>query len=94
MKASELLLQSAEPFDKACLMVREMELEIERLRAALQLSTNGLRHCSRWNISEETENALITQVIANDALLISYNYNKLLSAASETTITHNHQNYT
>ena len=32
MKASELLLQSAEPFDQACMMVREMELEIDRLR--------------------------------------------------------------
>lgn len=26
MKASELLLQSAEPFDKACMMVRESEV--------------------------------------------------------------------
>lgn len=43
MKASELLLQSAEPFDKACMMVREMELEIDRLRAAIQqtLDENG-----------------------------------------------------
>ena len=69
MKASELLLQSAEPFDKACMMVREMELEIDRLREALRISTNGLRHCSRWNISEEKEKAIITQVIANEALL-------------------------
>lgn len=69
IKASELLLQSAEPFDKACMMVRELELENERLREALRLSTNGLRHCSRWNISEEKERAIMTQVIANEALL-------------------------
>jgi len=69
MKASELLLQSAAPFDQACMMVREMELEIEHLRTALQISTNGLRHCSRWNISEETERAIMTQVISNEALL-------------------------
>lgn len=47
----------------------EKDAEIERLREALRLSTNGLRHCSRWNISEETEKAIITQVIANELLL-------------------------
>ena len=43
--------------------------EIERLREALRLSTNGLRHCSRWNISDEKEKAIMTQVIANELLL-------------------------
>lgn len=33
VKASDLLLQSATPFDQACMMVREMEAEIDRLRA-------------------------------------------------------------
>lgn len=31
-KASELLEQSADPFDKACMMVRDMEREIELLK--------------------------------------------------------------
>ena len=43
--------------------------ENKKLREALRLSTNGLRHCSRWNISEETEKAIMTQVIANELLL-------------------------
>ncbi len=34
-KASELLLESAEPFDKACMMVREMEKELEGLKKHL-----------------------------------------------------------
>jgi hypothetical protein len=42
---------------------------IKVLENALRISTNGLRHCSRWNISEETEKAIMTQVIANEALL-------------------------
>lgn len=32
IKASELLLQSAEPFDKACMMVRAMEQELRQLK--------------------------------------------------------------
>lgn len=40
--ASELLLQSAEPFDKACMLVREMEQEIVRLRALLRAA--GVPH--------------------------------------------------
>ena len=43
--------------------------ENKKLRDALRISTNGLRHCSRWNISEEKEKAIMTQVIANEALL-------------------------
>jgi len=31
-KASELLLQFAEPFDKACMIVREMEAKMETLK--------------------------------------------------------------
>ena len=31
MKPSELLLQSAEPFDQACLLVRKMEEEVDYL---------------------------------------------------------------
>lgn len=34
-KASELLLQSAEPFDKACVLVKEMEDELDSLRSIL-----------------------------------------------------------
>lgn len=30
MKASELLLQSAEPFDKACMIVKEMEEKLSK----------------------------------------------------------------
>lgn len=33
MKASELLAASAEPFDKACVLVRELELKVELLEA-------------------------------------------------------------
>jgi hypothetical protein len=33
MKASELLLQSVEPFDAACMQVRQMEAELDALRA-------------------------------------------------------------
>lgn len=36
MKASELLLQSASPFDQACIMVREMEVELYNLRNVAQ----------------------------------------------------------
>ena len=43
--------------------------ENKKLREALRLSTNGLRHCSRWNISNEKEQAIMTQVIANELLL-------------------------
>lgn len=32
MKASDLLKSTAEPFDRACVMVAEMEKELERLR--------------------------------------------------------------
>ena len=46
--------------------------ENKNLREALRISTNGLRHCARWNISEEKEKALMTQVIANEALLIPH----------------------
>jgi len=31
-KASELLAESAGPFDEACMLVRSMEAELERLR--------------------------------------------------------------
>lgn len=34
-KASELLEESAAPFDAACMMVRDMEAELERLRVLL-----------------------------------------------------------
>ena len=46
-----------------------LEDENAKLRNALLISTNGLRHCSRWNISEEKEKALITVVMENEALL-------------------------
>jgi hypothetical protein len=46
--------------------------ERDELLEALRVSTNGLRHCSRWNISEETERAIITQVIANELILDKY----------------------
>lgn len=99
MKASELLLQSAEPFDAmralvveipsdelrgkfnslfaataelfdpACMLVRGMELEIDQLRTALQLSTNDLRIYSQGAICEKRGKALMAQVIANEALL-------------------------
>lgn len=42
MKASELLEQSAAPFDEACILVREMENEIERLRAGIRLCHGAL----------------------------------------------------
>jgi hypothetical protein len=43
--------------------------EIQKLREALILSTNGLRHCSRWNISEEKAKAIMCLVLSNEALL-------------------------
>ena len=43
--------------------------ENKKLRDALRLSTNGLRHCARWNISSEKEQAIMAQVIANELLL-------------------------
>ena len=49
-----------------------LKQERDELLAALRTSTNGLRHCSRWNISEETEKAIITQVIANELILAKY----------------------
>lgn len=38
-KASELLEESAAPFDAACMMVRQMEAELDRLSAALKAIT-------------------------------------------------------
>ena len=35
-KASELLLESAKPFDKACVIVKKMEVKIERLEIKLK----------------------------------------------------------
>ena len=45
------------------------EADNDKLRAALRLSTNGLRHCAGWNISEEKEKALMTVVMENETLL-------------------------
>jgi hypothetical protein len=39
-KASELLEESAAPFDAACVMVRNMEQELEQLRRALEELVN------------------------------------------------------
>ncbi|MCW8918934.1 MAG: hypothetical protein OQL08_08995 [Gammaproteobacteria bacterium] len=39
-KASELLEESAAPFDAACVMVRSMERELEQLRLALEELVN------------------------------------------------------
>lgn len=43
--------------------------EVIKLRAALRISTNGLRHCARWNISEEKARALMVVVMENEAIL-------------------------
>jgi hypothetical protein len=43
--------------------------EIIRLRKALRISTNGLRHCANWNISEEKAVALMAVVMENEKLL-------------------------
>lgn len=56
--------------------------EIDRLRTALKISTNGLRHCARWNISDEKEKALMTVVMENEALLKTPNA-KLTGLAPE-----------
>lgn len=45
MKASELLLQSADPFDKACMMVIEMEKELEALREAAGIYLDFYESC-------------------------------------------------
>ena len=42
---------------------------IDQLMAALTISTNGLRHCARWNISEEKANALMAVVFENESIL-------------------------
>lgn len=47
--------------------------ENERLRTALTISTNGLRHCSRWNISKEKEKALMAVVMENETILKTHN---------------------
>jgi hypothetical protein len=46
-----------------------MATEIDKLRSALTTSTNGLRHCARWNISEEKEKALMAVVMENETIL-------------------------
>lgn len=46
-----------------------MASEIDRLRSALTTSTHGLRHCARWDISDEKEKALMTVVIENETIL-------------------------
>jgi len=50
-------------------MQRDAVDEILRLRKALEISTNGLRHCARWNISEEKEKTLMSVVMENEAIL-------------------------
>ena len=40
-----------------------------RVRDALSLAANGLRHCSRWNISDEKSQAILTHVGTIENLL-------------------------
>ena len=47
----------------------EARATVAELIEALRLSTNGLRTCSRWNISEGTATAITTQIIANEKVL-------------------------
>jgi len=46
-----------------------MATEIEKLRNALRLSTNGLQIITNWNISEPTKAAITTQIISNKILI-------------------------
>lgn len=60
-----------EPPDEVVALVLKIDAdhEIDRLRAALRISTNGLRHCAGWNISEEKARALMAVVMENEAIL-------------------------
>lgn len=49
--------------------ISELREENKKLREALRLSANGLRHCARWNISDETEKAIMMHVASIEALL-------------------------
>ena len=57
--------------------------ENERLRTALTISTNGLRHCSRWNISNEKEKALMAVVMENETILKTHNVEVRRGPATE-----------
>ena len=46
-----------------------MATEIDKLRSALTTSTNGLRHCAHWNISDEKEKAIMAVVMENETIL-------------------------
>lgn len=58
-----------DPPDGDALALDALAKEIMKLRAALRISTNGLRHCARWNISEEKATALMAVVMENETLL-------------------------
>lgn len=51
--------------------------EIDRLRAALRISTNGLRHCANWNIREEKAQALMAVVMENENILATKAANEI-----------------
>jgi hypothetical protein len=48
----------------------------DKLAEALRLSANGLRHCSRWNISDEKRQALLTHVGTIETRLRAYDEQK------------------
>lgn len=53
----------------AALEMERMTLDLLAMRAALELSTNGLSHAARWNITDQTRAAITTQIIANRQIL-------------------------
>lgn len=58
-----------DPHGECAEEIRRLTEENARLRLALTTSTNGLRHCARWNISEEKEKALMSVVMDNELIL-------------------------
>lgn len=62
-----------DPHGECAEEIRRLGEENERLRTALRFSTNGLRHCSRWNISDEKEKLLMAVVMENEAILKTHN---------------------
>ena len=66
---SERLAETQKQLLRVSVLLARAERDRDSLASALKASTNGLRHVTRWNISEQTEMAIRTQIFANENVL-------------------------
>jgi len=70
MKASELLLQSAEPFDKACMIVREMEAKMQKkIYRVLWYNSDGYGIMGSTSVVVQAESANEASILAKEHLM-------------------------